>query len=245
MDRRTIDVYERDAVAYAERRRAYAPDRAAGVRGRRPRRAACASTSGRALATTCRFLGSPGHRRRRRPRHARRGPAPARPGPGGRRRPRGPRRPARARWRACGPASACSTSRRRACRSPSPDCTGRSAVGGVLDLTVFGGDGEARTGRRRRLPRPALHRWPSDVARRPARRRRVHGRRGRRVAAARRVGRDLGPGHPGAHAARHRRARDAAARVRPEPQRVLGRRRRRLRPARATGTGRRRSRPGS
>ena len=48
-----------------------------------------------------------------------------------------------------------------------------------------------------------------------------------------------------AHAARHRRARDAAARVRPEPERVLGRRRRRLRPARATASGPPRSPPGS
>ena len=85
--------------------------------------------------------------------------------------------------------------------------------------------------------------WTADDARRRAARRGVHGRlvrdrRRRRVLAR-------GPGHARPDAARHRRARHAPARVRPEPERVLGRRRRRLRPARATASGPRRSPPGS
>ena len=108
-------------------------------------------------ATTCPFLGTPGHRRRRRAR-----PCSPRPGAGTA---RSRRSPPTSRRCPSGPGSLAGVWASKclqhipAVRLPLAlaGLHRALAVGGVLDLTVFGGDGEARTGRRRRLPRPALH----------------------------------------------------------------------------------------
>ena len=219
-----------------------------GVRGRRPsrRRPPRPRVGPRPLPAV---PGRAGRRRRRRRGHAGRGPVAARTA--------APRSRATSRPWPSGPGRA---GGRLGEQVPAAHPRGRLPlalaglhraleVGGVLDLTVFGGDGEARTDADDDFPGRLFTGWRPDVlddllvgAGFTV---------DEVVVSPRPDGWDavVGPGHPGPDAARHRRARDAAARLRPEPQRVLRRRRRRLRPpgqpvlARGPGRGDRHHRP--
>ena len=161
MDRRTIDVYEREAVAYAERRRAYAPERAAAF-------AAAVRTGGVRLdlgAGPGHYLphlgtpvvladAAPAMLAEARRRH---GPVPAlacdlealaiRPGS------------LAGVW-----ASKC-LQHIPASRLPLALAGLHRAleVGGVLDLSVFGGEGEDRTGADDDFPDRLFTSWPPDV----------------------------------------------------------------------------------
>ena len=212
---------------YGERRRAYAPGARRGVR--RPvagrRRPARPRRRPRPLPAAPRDAGG---RRRRRPGDGGRGPAAPSRYPGRRVRPRGAAAAGGGAGRRVGEQVPPAHRRGSTCPLALAGLHRALAVGGVLDITVFGGDGDDRTGADDDFPGRRFTWWQPGPAPRPARRRRLRRRRGRTDGA------DVDPppgrpadrsGHPGPHPARHGRPRHAPARVRAQPQPLRGRRR--------------------
>jgi double-stranded uracil-DNA glycosylase len=161
MDRRTIDVYEREAIAYSERRRAYAPERAAAFAAA-VRAGGVRLDLGAGPGHYLPYLGTPvvladaapamlAEARRRH------GPVPAiacdlealalRPG------------------RLAGVWASKCLQHIPAARLPLALAGLHRAleVGGLLDLSLFGGDGEARTGAGDDFPDRLFTSWPPDV----------------------------------------------------------------------------------